>query len=110
MRFLSVLFALYFAVLGGLPCTDEVPPAATGTTYVVSAGHRIHDEPGELDWCSPLCQCRCCPGAVMLTARLATFEPAPVAFGWGATTYAPAGPAALPVRPLVTPWQPPQRA
>jgi hypothetical protein len=47
---------------------------------------------------------------VMLSARLAACAPMPAPLGWDAMTYAPAGPEALPVRPLATPWQPPQRA
>ena len=109
MRFFSLLCALYFAVLGCLPCTDEVPPTGGETAFAISANHR-RDEPSEIDWCSPLCQCSCCPGAVLLAGRAATLTYAPVSPVWGADTYAPAGSDALPVRPLATPWQPPQGA
>ena len=109
MRFFSLLFALYFAVLGCLPCTDEAPPTGSEAASAISADHR-HQEPGEMDWCSPLCQCRCCPGAVMLAARMAASAHVPAPLIWGADAYALAGPNALPVRPLATLWQPPQGA
>ncbi|GAB2796467.1 hypothetical protein HNQ93_004360 [Hymenobacter luteus] len=109
MRFLSLLFALYFAVLGCLPCTDEALPTSSETAFVTSANHS-HNKSSEIDWCSPLCQCHCCPGAIMLPVRVAAFAPVPVPPMWGAYAYAPAGSDALPVRPLATPWQPPQGA
>ena len=109
MRFFSLLFALYLAVLGCLPCTDEVPPTGSETAFAINANHS-HDEPGEIDWCSPLCQCSCCPGAALLAARAVAFAPVAARPVWGVDTYAPAGSDALPVRPLATPWQPPQGA
>ncbi len=109
MRFFSLLFALYFAVLGCLPCTDEVPPTSSEAAFAIGASHS-HDEPGEIDWCSPLCQCSCCPGAVLLAGRPVALAHVPAPPVWGADAYAPAGPDALPVRPLATPWQPPQGA
>ena len=110
MRFLCLLFALYFAVLGCLPCPDEVPPAGTATACAAADSHG-HDEPGPTDHCSPLCPCHCCPGAVLLPARPAALSAAATRVAaWHPSAYAPAGPAALPLRPLATPWQPPQGA
>ena len=109
MRFFALLFALYFAMLGCLPCTDEVPSAGTQTAYL-AAGPGTQGQPGEMDWCSPLCQCHCCSGVLLLPGRPVTFAAGPPAIVWVPSTYAPAGAAALPVRPLATPWQPPQGA
>lgn len=110
MRVFSFLFALYFVLLGCVPCTDEVPLLGKEAGSAVVAAHTGHEEPGKADLCSPLCQCRCCPGGVLLPGRPLVFCPTPAPTTWGVRTYAPAGSDTLPVRPLTTPWQPPQGA
>lgn len=110
MRVFSLLFGLYFAVLGCLPCADEVPLSENGTGSSVIATHHRPDEPGAMDWCSPLCSCRCCPGAAVLPVRSEVFGRAPARAGWGLPAYGLTRQAGLPGRLGAAPWQPPQQA
>jgi hypothetical protein len=108
MRLLSLFFACYFAVLGCLSCEVEEMRAEPGQVATIqqTPSHRSTPAP---DWCSPLCQCQCCPGfavpqapAVVFSSQRSTPEAA-LRF-----RHQPA-PAVL-VRSLATPWQPPQVA
>ncbi|TGE22559.1 DUF6660 family protein [Hymenobacter metallicola] len=82
MRFFSVFFAFYLAVLACLPCADtELVRASATETYVTATEHDSSSH-SLLDWCSPLCQCHCCSGpslppATVLawTAKTPTFVP-----------------------------------
>ncbi|WP_460676239.1 DUF6660 family protein [Hymenobacter coalescens] len=72
MRFLALFFSLYFAVLACLPCADEAvarPLEPMQTTVAASTHAGCHSE-ALGDWCSPLCQCRCCAGATLPGATL----------------------------------------
>ncbi|QNP54362.1 hypothetical protein H9L05_22035 (plasmid) [Hymenobacter qilianensis] len=76
MRLLSLFFALYFACLSTMTCTDEVVVCQDQTpTTVTAASHSDGGSDALGDWCSPLCQCHCCGGVVMTwsTPRLGTF-------------------------------------
>lgn len=112
MRLLALLFALYFAVLGCLPCADVEPCAerATTTAAIIRAAH--HDcgsSQGGVDWCSPLCQCHCCAGFALPTAPAVAFAARP-GVRYSALRFAAQPVPAVPTRAPVTPWQPPQGA
>jgi hypothetical protein len=111
MRVLALLFALYFSVLGCLPCSD-VEPSATpmqGTIVRAAQHHEGGTSQGGIDWCSPLCQCHCCAGFAMPPAPVLAFVARPLA-PYSAQRFRVRAVPALTTRAPVTPWQPPQRA
>lgn len=65
MRLFALLFALYLTCLSCLPCADEVEGCVEQAQTSISA--TSHSDCGRNlgDWCSPLCQCQCCAGAVV---------------------------------------------
>ena len=70
MRLFALLFALYLACLSCLPCADEVQTCVEPAPASVSAAS--HSDCGRNalgDWCSPLCQCHCCAGAVLAPVK-----------------------------------------
>ena len=107
MRLFALLFSLYLTCLSCLPCADEVQGGVEQAQTTISAAS--HSDCGHSmgDWCSPLCQCHCCAGAVVTllgTAQL-TFPRPP---RWAAgPRHAPLVVAA-PTRLAGTVWQPPQ--
>ncbi|WP_416381047.1 DUF6660 family protein [Hymenobacter sp. GOD-10R] len=66
MRLSTLFFALYFVCLSCLTCADETPVCQDQTqTTVAASSHSDCDTDALGDWCSPLCQCHCCGGAVV---------------------------------------------
>jgi hypothetical protein len=108
MRLLALFFACYFAVLGCLSCAEEEVRAEPGQVATIQPAPRQRPTPAP-DWCSPLCQCHCCPGFAMPQAPAVVFSSQPSAPEAALRfRYRPA-PAVL-VRSQATPWQPPQVA
>ncbi|QNE42287.1 hypothetical protein F1C16_21930 (plasmid) [Hymenobacter sp. NBH84] len=108
MRLLSLFFAFYFACLSTLTCTDEevVRQDQTQTT-VAAASHAASDTDALGDWCSPLCQCHCCGGAVVsLTSPSLADYPPPVE--WGSSPQHGSLVVGAPTRASGVVWQPPQ--
>ncbi|UOG74790.1 hypothetical protein MTX78_22065 [Hymenobacter tibetensis] len=109
MRLLALLFSLYFLVLSCQACADDAGCAASVETYA-TAGPASHSPKGvaDDDWCSPLCQCHCCPGFALPAPQLAPVMVTPLvaASPAYAATPVPAMPAGL--RAVL--WQPPQLA
>jgi len=66
VKLLSLLFALYFSVLAGYPCTDADERANADVAF-----HMQHNQAGA-DQCSPFCICSCCATSVQLTAEAIT--------------------------------------
>ncbi|WP_044000350.1 DUF6660 family protein [Hymenobacter swuensis] len=109
MRLFALLFALYLACLSCLPCADdEVPTCAEPAQTSISA--TPHSDCGRNafgNWCSPLCQCHCCAGAVVSFVGAA-----PLVFP-GSAQWA-AGPRHVPLvvaastRIAAAVWQPPR--
>ena len=112
MRLFALFFALYFTMLGCLPCADvELCSEQTATTTVIRAAyHDCGNTQGHLDWCSPLCQCHCCAGFTLPTAPAAVAFTAQPAVCYSARRFAAQPVPAVPTRAPVTPWQPPQGA
>ena len=108
MRLLTLLFAFYVACLACLPCTDEVVGCVEQTTQTTIAAHSDCGRADFGDWCSPLCQCHCCAGAVVPPAGASPLGLAPPARLWTASQrYAPL-PGAAPTHPAGAVWQPPR--
>ncbi|WP_409070878.1 DUF6660 family protein [Hymenobacter sp. HSC-4F20] len=108
MRFLSLFFAFYFACLSTLTCADEVAVCQDQTQTIVAASSHADCSAADVgDWCSPLCQCHCCGGAVSPLPSLA----APAlqnALEWGSTERHAHSLAAAPTRAPAAVWQPPR--
>lgn len=110
MRVLAFLFALYFTVLGCLPCSDEEPCVEVTHVTVMKATHTdCGTSHGGIDWCSPLCQCHCCAGFALPTAPALAFSARPAAVYETRHFTARPTPAVLGRTPAA-PWQPPQGA
>ena len=66
MRLFALLLALYLTCLSCMPCADEVAACVAQSQARISATPQSGLSGNALgDWCSPLCQCHCCPGAVL---------------------------------------------
>ena len=106
MRAVAFLFALYFAVLGCMACADEPVCADPTGLATMRAAHPVGDH-SLGDWCSPLCQCHCCGGAVMpvpLGNQVAYTPPTE----WATSLRHGRLVVAAPTRALGSVWQPPQ--
>ena len=66
MRLFALLFALYLACLSCLPCADEAEVCVEPAQASISASADSDCGRTVGDWCSPLCQCHCCAGAVAM--------------------------------------------
>ncbi|RYU84783.1 hypothetical protein FY528_15845 [Hymenobacter lutimineralis] len=80
MRFFSVFFAFYLALLACLPCADTAPVRVSGTETYVAATEHESEAHSRLDWCSPLCQCQCCSGTSLPTATVVALTAKPPFF------------------------------
>lgn len=108
MRLLCLIFACYFAFLACLSCADEVPVRPHQTHPTVTAAAHADCTTGALgDWCSPLCQCHCCGGAVVAQVPPAALTAAPPV-DWGQAVRHGVLVVAVATRPLGAVWQPPQ--
>ena len=73
MRYLTIIWAMFILLLACIPCTDSGTTAAQDT---VTAATHDHEEPSHADdLCSPLCECKCCGGIVLVTVTQAVAEP-----------------------------------
>ncbi|OGX87925.1 hypothetical protein BEN47_10385 [Hymenobacter lapidarius] len=108
MRLFALLFSLYLACLSCLPCADEaLGGVKLAPTSISASAHSDHGRAVLSDWCSPLCQCQCCAGAVVSfagTARLAF----PHSVQWAAGPRHAVLVVAAPNRVAGTVWQPPR--
>lgn len=57
MKFLAVIFSVYFLSLGLIPCEDEAIDQDTTEFHQVDQAHASGIA---ADDCSPFCQCHCC--------------------------------------------------
>lgn len=108
MRLFALLFALYFACLSTLTCADEATVCKDQPRSTVAATPHNDCGGGTMgDWCSPLCQCHCCGGAVILQAAstLLAYQPLPA---WGAARRHAPLVVVAPTRLAGAVWQPPQ--
>jgi hypothetical protein len=108
MRLSALLFALYFACLSCLTCADEAPVCQDQTqTSVAASSHSDCGADALGDWCSPLCQCHCCGGAVVPLAPLPALAQAPPQV-WGSARKHAQFVVAAPTRAPGAIWQPPR--
>lgn len=108
MRLFALLFSVYLSCLACMPCADDVPVCvAQAQTSISATPHSDCGQNGLGDWCSPLCQCHCCAGAVIAPIRaMQLVFPAPAQWATG-SRHAPLLVAApTPIARAV--WQPPQ--
>ena len=108
MRLFALLFSLYLACLSCLPCADEaVGDRESDLVSINASPHTDHGRMALGDWCSPLCQCHCCAGAVVSFAGAARLT-------FPLVVQRPVGPGhavlvvAAPSRSAGTVWQPPR--
>jgi hypothetical protein len=107
MRLFALLFSVYLTCLSCLPCADDVQVCVEQAQNSIST--TSHSDCGRNlgDWCSPLCQCQCCAGAVvtlLCTPPLAFPQPMQWAAGRRHALLVVAAP--TPIAGAV--WQPPQ--
>ena len=107
MRLLALFFACYFAFLSCLTCTDEAPVCQDQQQTTISASHSDCGAGTLGDWCSPLCQCHCCGGAIV-PAALAAQVAYPLPTEWAASPRHARLVVAASTRALGAVWQPPQ--
>ncbi|WP_375379454.1 DUF6660 family protein [Hymenobacter volaticus] len=106
MRLLALFFSLYFLVLSCRACADEEVRPDTKETCI-SVGQSGHCPTESLgDWCSPLCQCHCCPGFALPVAP--PLLPIKSQATNSTRTYAVAPVPGLVAHMPTSPWQPPQ--
>ena len=108
MRLFALLLSLYLTCLSCMPCTDEVEVCvAQAQTSMHATEHTDCGKNGLGDWCSPLCQCHCCAGAV-----LAPIKPVQLAIigpeQWATSPRHGAMLIAAPTRSTADVWQPPR--
>lgn len=106
MRFFTVLFAFYLAILACLPCADKAATPQGGVRTYVSTSHESDAAHTRSDWCTPLCQCHCCAGASLPT-RTDVVLAAPAGTHVPAARFARLAPPAARQR-AASIWQPPQ--
>ena len=75
MKFLVVIFSLYFLALNLLPCQDAPVTEDTAHPELVQPQGDAHDHGQcDSDLCSPFCGCHCCHSHTV-DFGLVTFEP-----------------------------------
>lgn len=108
MRLFALLFAVYLCCLACMPCADDVQ--GCGAQVLTSISPTPHSDRGQHDlgdWCSPLCQCHCCAGAVLAASKAVQLAyPAPA--WWAIGRYHALLLVAAPTRATATVWQPPR--
>ena len=107
MRLFALLFSVYLTCLACMPCADDVPVCVAQAQTSISAA--THSDCGRNlgDWCSPLCQCHCCAGAVVTLLGMTPLAfPQPVQWATGPRHALLV--VAAPTRFTGAVWQPPQ--
>jgi hypothetical protein len=108
MRSLALFFAFYFAFLSCMTCTDEAPVCKDqAQTTIAASSHSDCGNDALGDWCSPLCQCHCCAGAVVPVLSGSTLAAA-LQREWATAQRHAHLVVATPTRGSEAVWQPPQ--
>ena len=107
MRLLTLLFSLYVTCLACLPCTDEAVGCVEQAGQPTVAAHADCGRSDSGDWCSPLCQCHCCAGA-MAPAAPATVAVDVPPLVWSQPLRRRLVVANVPTQPARGVWQPPR--
>lgn len=108
MRLFALLFSVYLSCLACMPCADEVQVCvAQAQTSISATPHSDCGQNGLGDWCSPLCQCHCCAGAVLTLIKPVQLALA-VPEQWAAELRHASLVVAAPTRLAGSVWQPPQ--
>lgn len=64
MRLIAFIMAVLVLVLSCMPCSDT-NAAHTKESTSIQAMHTSNPVGGQMDDCSPFCQCNCCAGVAM---------------------------------------------
>ncbi|UYZ65306.1 DUF6660 family protein [Hymenobacter weizhouensis] len=108
MRLLALFFAFYFSCLSIMTCSDEASVGKNPQQTTMAATSHSSDGTNALgDWCSPLCQCHCCPGVVMPGPATMPLVQAPLP-DWNKAQRHAFFVVAAPTRASGAVWQPPQ--
>ena len=108
MRLLALLFAFYFACLSSMTCADEVAVCKDEAQTTVTAASHADCAANSLgDWCSPLCQCHCCGGAILLFAAPPALAHSPLP-EWGDPQRHAELVVLAPTQASAAVWQPPR--
>ena len=68
MRITAIILSILIMVLSCIPCDDVIAQTIRSSNKTEqSQAPRQHDEPGDLDLCSPFCHCACCAVVSMVT-------------------------------------------
>ncbi|MGZ3873030.1 MAG: DUF6660 family protein [Mucilaginibacter sp.] len=72
MRYMALLFSLYFTALAVLPCQDREDRIASAVNQVtIQKSHSCNEQKSQ-ETCPPFCTCSCCSTASHLTKVLTT--------------------------------------
>ena len=71
MKYIAILFSLYFSILAVLPCQDRNDMIASVIHRTIQKSHSANDERGQ-ETCPPFCTCNCCSSARTLSATVTT--------------------------------------
>jgi len=71
MKYVCIIFSIYFTLLALLPCQDKEDMIASITHTTIQKSHAPADERGQ-ETCPPFCTCSCCSTARHLTATVTT--------------------------------------
>lgn len=108
MRLFALLLSLYVLCLSCMPCTDEVRVCVEqGQTSMRTAEHSDFGKHAS-DACSPLCQCHCCPGAVVVSLEARSLGLTPPAPSWFTDLRHAPLLIGIPTHAAGDVWQPPQ--
>jgi len=104
MKYLAILFSLYFTVLAIMPCQDRSDLVAGSAFSTIHKSHSADEQNGK-ETCPPFCTCSCCSTARTLTAMVTV-----AVFNKPVTReYPDYGIPAIQEQPIKI-WQPPQIA
>jgi hypothetical protein len=68
MKYLALLFSLYFTLLALIPCQDKEDMTAGVVQLTIQKSHSAAGEKGQ-ETCPPFCTCSCCSTAKNLTTN-----------------------------------------
>jgi hypothetical protein len=71
MKYLAILFSLYFSVLAIIPCQDKSDIAAKSASSTIHKSHSANEQNGQ-ETCPPFCTCSCCSTDRNLTTNSIT--------------------------------------
>lgn len=68
MKYVAIIFSLYFTILAVLPCQDREDMIASVIHVTIKKSHSCNEQKGQ-ETCPPFCTCSCCSTARHLTSK-----------------------------------------